>query len=376
MIDIDRLITQKLRPRVTAIDLNGEYPEEFLRCLGNLGGFAGVVSREFGGSGHGLSHSIDVMDRIGRVCLSTAFIAWCQTACARYVQLSNNAALKAELLPELAEGRRFGGTGLSNTFKSCSEIERFLLSARRVSGGYEVNGNLPWVSNLGEGHVFVTACPVERDGRLVFFAVSCAQDGFRLVDGAHFTALEGTRTLACQFRDCRIDDRYVLAHPEESEAYLARIKPGMILAQMGMALGLVSGCIELIESASRTHGHVNRYLDDQAEDLRELLAAAYRETHRLGGILDADPYAPVLPDVLRVRLTGSELSLRAAQAAMLHQGARGYLQNSAAQRRLREAYFVAIVTPAIKHLRRELARFSRGQDTVGSIHPSLGVRLN
>jgi hypothetical protein len=40
---------------------------------------------------------------------------------------------------------------------------------------------------------------------------------------------------------------------------------------------------------------------------------------------------------------------------MLHQGARGYLAHSAAQRKLREAYFVAIVTPAIKHLRRELA---------------------
>ena len=40
---------------------------------------------------------------------------------------------------------------------------------------------------------------------------------------------------------------------------------------------------------------------------------------------------------------------------MLHLGAKGYLQNNAAQRRLREAYFIAIVTPATKHLRKELA---------------------
>jgi len=44
--------------------------------------------------------------------------------------------------------------------------------------------------------------------------------------------------------------------------------------------------------------------------------------------------------------------LRAAQAAMLFSGARGYVKAGAAQRRLREAYFVAIVTPATKQLRK------------------------
>ena len=59
--------------------------------------------------------------------------------------------------------------------------------------------------------------------------------------------------------------------------------------------------------------------------------------------------------VLEVRLATSEWSLRAAQAALLHAGAKGYLAGATAQRRLREAYFIAIVTPAIKHLRKELA---------------------
>lgn len=66
--------------------------------------------------------------------------------------------------------------------------------------------------------------------------------------------------------------------------------------------------------------------------------------------------ADLVTDILRLRLAGGELSLRAAQAAMLHQGARGYLRNATAQRRLREAYFVAIVTPSLKHLRHQLTR--------------------
>ena len=59
--------------------------------------------------------------------------------------------------------------------------------------------------------------------------------------------------------------------------------------------------------------------------------------------------------MIEARLALSELALAAAHAAMLHCGARGYIANATAQRRLRESYFVAIVTPAIKQLKKMLA---------------------
>jgi alkylation response protein AidB-like acyl-CoA dehydrogenase len=67
---------------------------------------------------------------------------------------------------------------------------------------------------------------------------------------------------------------------------------------------------------------------------------------------------PSWREVVQARLAASEASLAAAHAAMLHCGARGYVAGAAAQRRLREAYFVAIVTPAIKQLKKMLADMS------------------
>lgn len=356
---LSELIARKLRPDVVAIDQEGFYPKQFLKELAELGGYAGVVTPNFGGNGEGVTHSVRVMAEVSQTCLSTGFAIWCQTACMRYLQLSNNEQAKFQYLPRLNSGQLLGGTGLSNTLKFKCGIERALLKATRIDGGYQINGNLPWVSNLAPGHVFVTGCPVENDGRLVFFVVETQRDGFRLVEGAHFAAMEGTGTLACQFRDYRLNDEQVLAQPEESETYLAKIKPGMILAQMGMGLGLVKSCVDLIESANKTCSVTNAFLDDQAEALAVELVAAERETYRLTRLLDQNPATNAIPEVLKVRLTGSELSLRAAQSAMLHQGAKGFLSHSAAQRKLREAYFVAIVTPAIKHLRRELALIAK-----------------
>jgi len=348
------VIAAQLKPKVLDIDLKAEYPDEFLRALGRAGGFRGAVDAEFGGNELGLKHVIQVMEEVSKECMSSGFLVWCQTACARYIQLSDNAWVKKEFLPRIAAGELLVGTGLSNTIKSCDNIEEYRLSAKRVDGGYIVNGVLPWVSNLGQNHYFTTGCPVRNDdgsnNGLVFILVDCA----------HFIGLDGTRTLACQFKEVFIPDNMVLAQPDESAAYVKRIKPGMILAQMGMGLGLIDACGKLMAQSNRTLAHVNQYLDDQFEDIESALEEGRAATYALADEVQQGSVADRTLDILKLRLAGGELSVRAAHAAMLHQGAKGYLVRNAAQRRLREAYFVAIVTPATKHLRREIARIEDG----------------
>lgn len=357
LIEIRALIDASLVPKVLDIDAKGEYPEAFMRSLGRAGGFRGAVLPEYGGNGLGIGHVVRSMEEVAKVCMSSAFLVWCQTMCARYIQMSDNEGLKKRFLPRIAGGELMGATGLSNTIKSCDSIENFRLSAKRAEGGYVVNGVLPWVSNLGPTHVMATGCPVTgADDKLVFILVDCAQPGFKLVGCPEFVALEGTRTLACHFKETFVPDAMVLAHPHESEDFVKRIKPSMILAQMGMALGLTQDCCAIMREANKTLAHVNQFLDDQAGEVERELDGVRRAAYALADRVGASPAeAPVL-DILKVRLAGSEISLRAANAAMLHMGARGYLMRSPAQRRLREAYFIAIITPASKHLRREIAR--------------------
>jgi alkylation response protein AidB-like acyl-CoA dehydrogenase len=59
--------------------------------------------------------------------------------------------------------------------------------------------------------------------------------------------------------------------------------------------------------------------------------------------------------VLTARLEAAELALAATHSAMLYAGASGYVEGAAANRRLRDAYFLVILTPAIEHLRKDLA---------------------
>lgn len=130
-----------------------------------------------------------------------------------------------------------------------------------------------------------------------------------------------------------------------------------------MALGLIRGAIAAMRKANQSHGAVNAFLPEGPAFFEEALAGLGAEVARLA----ATPHENS-PDymvaLLQARLAAAEWSLRAAQAAMLHAGASGYLINAAAQRRLREACFVAIVTPATRHLRKELAEIAAGRGSM------------
>ena len=63
--------------------------------------------------------------------------------------------------------------------------------------------------------------------------------------------------------------------------------------------------------------------------------------------------------VLEARLHTSELTVAATGAAVLHGGARGYLDGSDIARRQREGNFVALITPSVRQLRMELSGSAR-----------------
>lgn len=345
------LIARELAPLATRIDQEGLYPDTFLQAFGAAGGFGVAVPREFGGLGAGLGAQIAATAAVGAECGSTAFIVWCQSVSAWYLLHTPNAATRERYLAPVARGKLLSGSGMSNAVKHLAGIEKIHLRARHDGDGYRIDGVLPWVSNLGQGHLLIAAAEVAGEG-YIMFAIPCDAPGLALNPCPEFSGMEGTRTLNPRFHDARVDADGVLAHPAQFTAYMARIKPGFVLGQAGMGLGVAAGCVASVHKFNVGHSATNAYLDDQEGPLRADLDALSTRIAALAARIDAGE--PALLEVLRARAQASEFALRAANAAVLHAGARGYLTRSPVQRRLREAVFVSIVTPALKHLRKEI----------------------
>jgi alkylation response protein AidB-like acyl-CoA dehydrogenase len=349
----DRIAAADLVPLVRAIDVDGLYPEEVMRSFGAAGAFQRHLPAP--GGALDLDTTIAAMARAGRECLSTAFCMWCQSALGWYIYNSDNTALQADLGAKVATGEILGGTGLSNPMKTLFGIETMKLKATRVEGGYTLRGTLPWVSNINPDAWFAVVSEIPegpRAGERVMMVIHGSGEGVKLVSNDHFVALEGTRTYGVQCRDAFVPDAHVLADP--INAYIPKIRAGFILLQAGMAFGMIGGCIALMEQVKGQLGHVNRHLPDQPEHFREKLEAMKAEVAELTKT-PYDTSQEYFIRVVRARLAAGDLSVAAAHNAMLHQGARGYVTHGAAQRKLRESYFVAIVTPATKQLRKMLA---------------------
>ena len=342
-------IVSELAPMAKAIDRDGVYPVEILRALGGAGAYSGHLAGR-----HDIGVPLRAMAEVGAACMSTAFCMWCQDACGWYLENTANASLRDRLQPGIASGALMGGTGLSNPVKALSGIERFKLKATRAEGGYVVSGMLPWVSNLGNGHWFGTVFEDAADpAHRMMAMVQCGQPGVEIRQNTRFIALEGTGTVAVKFDKAFIPDDAMLADPLGD--MVARIRPGFVLLQSGMGLGVIQGCIDLMRESNRSLGHTNRYLPRQAGAVEDDLLALTETTMALAST-PLDGSRDYIRAVLQARLRCSELALDASQAALLHYGARGYIEGSAVSRRLRESYFVAIITPSIKHLRQELER--------------------
>ena len=341
---------RELAPIAADIDDGTVYPADLLRRFGDAGAWGSHRPNDDGAAD--LRCAIQSIAALGEVCGATAFMAWCQNTLVWYAANSGNPAL-AGFTNDVAAGKILGGTGLSNPMKSFFGIERLKLKGRKVDGGYVVRGALPWVSNLGADHFFGTIFEIEdRPGEIVMFLADCSNPAVTLQPCKPFLAMDGTGTYSVQFRDAFISSDHILAEP--AGPFVKTIRSGFILLQAGMGLGLIRDCVAIMNEVAAPLGHVNRYLPQQPADFGEMLSDLESETMKLA----ADPYNAddsYWRRVLALRLNLGEASVAAAHTAMLHCGARGYLKSHRVQRRLREAYFVAIVTPATKQLRKMLA---------------------
>jgi alkylation response protein AidB-like acyl-CoA dehydrogenase len=346
---VTTIARRDLAPLAADIDSGKLYPADLLRRLGEAGAWG---SHRPDNGAADLRCAIQSMSALGEVCGATAFMAWCQNTLAWYVTNSSNPALVARFADGVSTGRILGGTGLSNPMKTFFGIEKLKLKGRRVDGGYVLRGALPWVSNLGPDHYFGTIFEIEgRPNEIVMFLADCSDPAVSLQPCKPFLAMDGTGTYGVQFRDVFVPNDLILA--ETAGPFVKKIRAGFILLQAGMALGLIKDCIAIMDEVVAPLGHVNRFLPQQPADFSQLASDLESETMELA----RDPFnmdEGYWRRVIALRLEAGEASVAAAHAAMLHCGARGYLKSHRAQRRLREAYFVAIVTPATKQLRKML----------------------
>ncbi|AIE60116.1 acyl-CoA/acyl-ACP dehydrogenase [Bacillus methanolicus] len=344
---LEDLIVNQLKSFVRKIDCEAYYPRDFLTALGKFGLLRsqGLPESEI------LFREVRLVEEIAKVCMTTAFNLWCHLASLTYIRKSDNLFLKNEILPLLENGQLLGGTGLSNPMKYYAGIESLHLKAKRSAGGYNVSGQLPSVSNLGQDHWFGIIASVNEEERIMAF-VPCHAKGLKLKEKLEYLGVNGSATYACSFHDVFIPDDWIIA--QQADEFVAKIRPVFVLYQIPLGLGVTEASIQSIEKICNKQGGCNQFLSIQPDELLNELKPLREKVYQLSESSDLTKH---WKDLLQVRLDVVHLTLKAVQAGMLHHGGAGYIQKSDPSRRLRESYFLANLTPTVKHLEKMIQSF-------------------
>jgi butyryl-CoA dehydrogenase len=179
-----RAFAQKeIAPRAKGFDETGKFPTEIVSQLGELGLMGMMVPEQWGGAGLDAVSYAMAMEEVSAACASTGVIMSVNNSlvCAPLNEFGSD-LIKEKFLKPLAQGKKLGCFALSEPGYG-SDPAGLKLSAKKVDGGYRLNGSKNWITNGKEADyclVFATLNPELRHKAICAFLVDTKTKGFQV----------------------------------------------------------------------------------------------------------------------------------------------------------------------------------------------------
>lgn len=323
-------LAARLRDLSPALEAENAWVDAQLQACGEAGVFEWFLPPELGGQGWSDADVIRGYLKLSAACLTTTFVITQRTGACRRIAISDNNALKEELLPDLIAGQTFATVGISNLTTSRRHLARPVLQAEETSDGFLLNGFSPWVTGAPFAQHVVIGATLE-DGRQILVALPMDSAGVSAPPPPKLVGLSASQTGEVRLDNVRVDRRWLLAGPVENVMQTGAGANTGGLQTSTLAIGLAAGAIEFLFH----EGNRRSDLVEPAERLARDLEACRED------LLHAAEGSPTCTnEALRVR--ANSLALRASQAALAAAKGTGYLASHPAGRWCREALFFLV----------------------------------
>jgi alkylation response protein AidB-like acyl-CoA dehydrogenase len=225
-------------------------PVEALRAAASLGLTGIEVPKELGGLGARFSVKVRIAEVLSEADMAFAFsLINTQNIAARLAR-SGTPPMRERYLAALLKGERFGCTALTEPGAG-SDFAAIAASARKVDGGWVLNGEKAWITNAAVADVLVVYAqtdPAKRGRGIGSYLIDATRPGFErkpsyALMGGHAIGAGGFA-----LRDYFVPDADVLYPPGEgfktalqsingARTYVAAMCCGMLQGALRVALG-------------------------------------------------------------------------------------------------------------------------------------------
>ena len=251
------LARRNFAPRAAAYDRDAVWPKENFDDFRAHGLLKLTIGEDLGGADSGALGSdpllyLLVVEQTARVCLSTAQCIHIHSHGAHLVDRTGTSAQRARILGEtIRDGGLLNATG-SEPGRTARGVYNLLTKARRVAGGYLLNGRKNYAT-LGDVAAYNIVFAVLEDvpgpeGHLGF-AIPRGAPGFTVVEGSwRPMGMRGASSPDLVLEDVFVPDELVIGSPGffPRERWQARFHLGFAAQYLGGAQGLFDLLIDYL----------------------------------------------------------------------------------------------------------------------------------
>ncbi|CAN5830566.1 acyl-CoA dehydrogenase family protein [soil metagenome] len=234
-------------PRAEKFNAQGEFPTDIVLQMGQMGLFGLPFPQEYGGQGGDYMSLCLAIEELGRVDQSVGITLEAGVGLgAMPIHKFGNDTQKKELLPQLAEGKKLAGFGLTEPGGG-SDAGGLRTTARRDGDHWVINGSKQFITNVGTDiSEFVTITAVTNDDprAVTNFVIPTGTEGYTIGNGYRKVGWHASDTRDLYFEDVEIPAENQLGEEGRGFANFLNILDEGRIAISALAVGLIQGCID------------------------------------------------------------------------------------------------------------------------------------
>jgi butyryl-CoA dehydrogenase len=171
-----RFCDERIAPQAAALDEARAFPRALFQELADLGFFGMRYPEEVGGSGMALTEFCLALQEVARGSMSLAGAVAMQSLMGtKFLHMLGNADILERLFKPALRGEKIGAICMTEP-NAGSDLGSIATSARKVDGGYVINGQKTWITSAPMADFFTVFAKAGEEKKLTIFLV---EKGFK-----------------------------------------------------------------------------------------------------------------------------------------------------------------------------------------------------